>query len=359
MKQFDDNIFACEVGPRLHDSLKPSTPIYRIIDFFSAARLIRDHCLYVPLSTQFSDDNEGIERSLSIHATAAGPCAGAQSLFFQSKREFIEHQKLQKRFNYVSCWTQQRESVAMWALYSADHCSVQVETTIEKLSEAFKTFARKEYNPFNMSIDKGEKRNLVVSVDIMPVSYISLINLGRQIDRRRRAYDKLERLGKINLNAALTMESKRDRDRMFQYSFAPFSLKDESFSHEQEIRGILKMTPVDHQTLDEIQVALAKEDRSKAVNEVACNNAQTFNARCEAEEQARKRGLVLPRSIEFLTPHNFILSATIDPRCPPHKKAFIIDFLEAHNVHVTESRCFGHATDHISIVPRAKLLRGG
>lgn len=357
MKQFDDKTFAHEVGPRLHGSLEPSTPIYRIVDFFSAARLIRDRRLYVPLSTQFSDENEGIERSLSIHATAAGPCAGVQPLFFRSKQEFIEHQKLEKRFNYVSCWTQQRESVAMWALYSQDHCSVQVATTIGNLSAAFETLAREEYNPFELSIDNDEQRNIVISVDIMPVSYISLINIGRQIDRRRRAYDKLERLGKINPKAV--NESRRDSDRIFQYSFAPFALKDESFSHEQEVRGILKMTPVDHHTLDEIQVALATKDWLIAVNEVACNNAQTLVARYEAEEQARKRGMVLPQSIELLTPNNFVSSASIDPRCPPHKKAFMIDFLKAHNVHVTESQCFGHATNHISIVPRARLLRGG
>ncbi len=354
--RFDDQIFACEVGPRLHDSLKPTIHIYRIIDFFSAARLIHDHLLFLPLSTQFSDNNEGIEKSLSIHATATGPCAGVQPLFFRSKEEFIQNQKLEKNFNYISCWTKQRESVAMWALYSKDYCSVQVSTTIEKLCTAFKTFALDKYNPFELSIDNGEQRNLVDSVDIMPVNYISLVNLARKIDRRRRAYDKLELLGKINLETTSANESKRDRNRMFQYYFAPFSLKDESFSHEQEVRGILKMTPVDQQTLDEIQYNLATKDYSLAVDEVALNNVQTFDARHVAYEQARKRGLKLPQSIELLTPHDFVTSVTIDPRCPPHKRAFMIDFFKAHNVQITESECFGYAADHIPIVPRAKLL---
>ena len=168
MIRFDDQTFAADVGPRLHASLKPTTPIYRIIDFFSAAQLIRDRQLYVPISTQFADDNEGIERSFRTYAIAAGPCAGF-SPHFQSKDEFIEQQTLEKMSSYISCWTQQRESVAMWALYSEDRCSVQITTSIEKLSFAFKTLARNEYNPLELSLDNDEKRNLVISVAIMPV----------------------------------------------------------------------------------------------------------------------------------------------------------------------------------------------
>ena len=353
---FDDQHFALEVGPKQHPSLRRTTSVYRIIDFFSAAQLIGHGNLFVPLATRLSDANEGIDQSLMIQARDVEPCASTAS-YFRSKQDFIAHQELKKGFNYISCWTQQRESVAMWELYSGDHCSVQVATTIELLSGAFGALARNEYNPLELSFSNSEQRSTVISVDIIPVSYMSLINVGRRIDRRRRAYDKLERLGKIKSPMSISEWSSRDRERFHQYHFAPFTLKDESFSHEQEVRAVLQMAAIDRQVLDEIKVALAAEDWSLAVNDVALKNAKTYYARSIAQEQSRKRGLVLPQSIELSTPNGFVSSAAIDPRCPPHKRAFMEEFLKAHNVPIIESTCFGHAVNHIPIIPRAKLLQ--
>ena len=112
--------------------------------------------------------------------------------------------------------------------------------------------------------------------------------------------------------SALKKESIRDRDRYLQYNFAPFTLKDESFSHEREVRVILKMTSVDQLSLEEIQVTLATEDLSAAVNETALNNTKTYIARHVAQEQSLKRGLMLPQSIKLSTPYDFVSSATID-----------------------------------------------
>jgi hypothetical protein len=192
--KFDDKNFGLWVCPEINDTLKPTTPIYRIIDFFSAAKLIRKLLLFVPLATRFSDANEGIDQSLTSHATTSGPCAGMVGRHFQSKQDLIAHHTKEKESNYISCWTQQRESVAMWALYSEDHCSVQVATTIGQLYDAFNTLARNEYNPFTLSLDNDEQRNIVISAHVMPVKYVSLLDIGKQIDRRRRAYDKLEKL---------------------------------------------------------------------------------------------------------------------------------------------------------------------
>src|SRR5687768_7005838 len=60
-------------------SLPRNTPIYRIIDFFSAAHRVTTNSLYIPIAERLKDSNEGIDAALDLYAVSAGSCAGIAS----------------------------------------------------------------------------------------------------------------------------------------------------------------------------------------------------------------------------------------------------------------------------------------
>ena len=180
----------------LPSSLPRDTPIYRIIDFFSAAHLVTTNSLYIPTAERLKDPNEGIDAALDLYAVSAGPCAGITS-FFKNIDEFKDYQQRQKRANYVSCWSRVRESVAMWALYSSDLSSIQITTTIGQLEDALHSYYEREHDPRSAIDSAGQKGQFIQSARIAAVRYLSIIRLSALINRRRRAYDKLESKGLV------------------------------------------------------------------------------------------------------------------------------------------------------------------
>ena len=353
--QFDDEHFAIEVGPHLHSSLDAETPLFRIVDFYSFAKVVAESRLYIPLAVQFSDQNEGVDAALTRHAITSGPCAGAVGPHFKSKQEFLEYQTWKRSRSYISCWTRERESVAMWALYSQDHCSIQMETTVGRLVSAANRLAKENYNPLDAALDNNQHGLAVMRVELMPVAYISLIELGRRIDRRRRAFEYLEARGVISEMTSLNATSRRDLQRSGDYHFSSFSLKDASFSHEREVRLIVTATPVTGDMKLEARDFMVKFERESAVSDEAYYNAQIAYARALAQEESIAQGLQAPALLDLQVDSGFITKATIDPRCLSHKRDFMERFLESQKVTQGHSHCFGHVAKSFPVVPRSKL----
>jgi hypothetical protein len=141
---------------QVSSGLRDDMQIHRIVDFFSVAHLLTSNSLYIPLAERLIDPNEGIDSALDLYAVSAGPCAGI-TRFFRDNEEFKQHHQRDKRRNYVSCWSQLRESVAMWALYSLDSSSVQITTTIGRLKDALRSYFKREHDPRNAI--KNTKKN--------------------------------------------------------------------------------------------------------------------------------------------------------------------------------------------------------
>ena len=110
------------------DSLSDQTPLFRIVDFFSAISMITDNSFMYTRADQFSDPNEGIDRLLR-QLEVAIPGGGCGGMGWWDEETANRHHEAVKRSYYVSCWSKNPESVAMWSLYSLDLCSVRLETT--------------------------------------------------------------------------------------------------------------------------------------------------------------------------------------------------------------------------------------
>ena len=344
------------VGPRTDQPLEHSTALTRIIDFFSAADLITSRRLYIPLAKKFQDPNEGVEASIDLQSIVSGPCAG---VVFPANPDsnFFDVQRNQLLSNYVSCWTMERESVAMWSLYSPDKSSIQIETTYQSLLEALTTLAIERHDPNTFDVDSEEICVLISRIGLLPVRYITLESLLKRIDRRRKAYDHLDSLGRIQEKKGTDwLRGNRDMQRANEYKYSPFSLKDSSFSHEREVRAIITAGCFDNAILR----AAIESDQSYSIilNDTAdaCKRDGALLGIChKIQELSDKKGLGLPDSFKLEVGTDFIKSVTIDPRCPPHKEAFMRDFFTNQGITIRESRCFGHAAKGASLIPRRNI----
>ena len=85
----------------------------------------------------------------------------------------------------------------MWALYSSDLSSIQITTTIGQLEDALHSYYEREHDPRSAIDSAGQKGQFIQSARIAAVRYLSIIRLSALINRRRRAYDKLESKGLV------------------------------------------------------------------------------------------------------------------------------------------------------------------
>jgi hypothetical protein len=115
---------------------------------------------------------------------------------------------------YGQCWTLEKESDAMWRIYS--HCKngVKIKGTIRKLLEAI-------YDSHDLSADR--------KYFIGKVRYLEM----RQID---------DIVNKLNMNYVT--------DRTFQFQTRMLLIKREAFKHEKEIRVIYRS---DEEALEDIK----------------------------------------------------------------------------------------------------------
>lgn len=318
--KFDDHL------PRV-SGVDRNQRLYRIVDFFSAAQAIEGGGLYVPLASTFADANEAIDAAMELLSIAAGPCAGI-ARHFGSEEEFIKYQRSVANRNYVSCWTRTKESVAMWALYSGDESSVQITTTAGHLEQAAIAFAEKQSSPME-AIDLGTgDGQFVDSSKIVLVNYENLGELAQSIDRRRRAYDKLEAAGRIPKEPDLLGRGLRESKRAIQYRFEALEHKDQSFSHEAEVRLIINCAPHNTETLK-----IAQTDIDEMVNRPETDvshpehgRSMLLYGRAILREEAWKRDMRCTPHISLPLHSAFVTEVTIDPRCPVHKHQFMKDY---------------------------------
>ncbi|GEM_PF-1646507 len=332
--------------------------VYRIVDFFSAAQTIAESFLYVPLASTLDDSNEAIDAAVEYVAISAGPCAGI-ARHFSTTEDFIQHQKSVADQHYVSCWTKTKESVAMWALYSKDFSSIQLSTTVEDLERAAVTYAYAQYDPRPaIHIGKGAGQFLDQS-KIAAVKYDDLRKIAKALDRRRRAYDKLEAARKISHEVDLHSLSKAEGRRAEQYRFETLEHKDSSFAHESEVRLILAFSPYNEDTLavarSELAEMASRSDTDSTHSEY--ERGMLLYARAILREEAWKRRLTCKPSIYLPLHKDFVTDVTIDPRCPPHKRQFMRSYFENQGISVAESTCFGHAAGGFVVTPRHSLLQ--
>jgi hypothetical protein len=165
--------------------LKPDLRVYRTLDFFSAAAIVSQRLLMFSRADTFEDKNEGVERLL-LQLEVTSPDSGCGMGWTDQKSARKAHESL-KRSHFISCWSSNPESVAMWSLYSPDYCSVRVSTSIRKLGGVVEELLRKYCISRINETDLGKRVVVAIAGRVAPVTYVSLAQIAARVSRRARA----------------------------------------------------------------------------------------------------------------------------------------------------------------------------
>ena len=319
-------------------SLSLDTKVYRIVDFYSAAELITNQSFMIPSSKNFEDSNDGIGQLMAALYNT-WPQSGC-GVSWKSQEDLEKALDKGKKSSFVSCWSRNPESVAMWSLYSKDTCSIRIETTIEKLADLCRN-AADEYNFGHFeNLRDGDTICYCVDGEIHDINYRDLITVTQQIKRRVKARKRLEvrfmRNGEDpkKLGDPMSASSKNMKDRFVDgLSLSELRhVKDVSFKHEEEIRVHIPIIKheLDQHFLDTIRPS---DGAVKRNNEFSCINKE------------------IPDRIFVKTPNEFVVSVAIDPRAPEYKRLFIEKYFRDLGISIKQSSCFKSAVSYIDLYP--------
>ena len=271
------------------------TPIYRFFDFFALVDTFRNRRLRFSAPSTFPDKNEGLEIIYNSLRAAVEANDGSYPGITNQEDILRFHNSL-KQSSFICSWTRNADSIALWSLYSADRCGVRISSTVSKLNAAIDDFARNysmqlQFNRFGLT--DGASYAFIQGATVREVSYDNLRALHENILRNGSSPEILSDLEKKNV-----LES--------------FTLKDEAYIHEQEIRGI-----------------------------VTCGSAIPSGSTSPYKFTDSAPWLDGDHVYVDIR-DDFIDSVAIDPRCPKDKRKIIEDYLRDHNIALSLSRAFGY-----------------
>lgn len=318
----------------LHPSLTNDTVLYRTLDFFSAAAIVKNRQLMFSRADTFSDKNEAIDRLLA-QLEISMPKSGCGMGWHDGETARAHHEKV-KKSHYISCWSQNAESVAMWSLYSPDHSSVRISTTVSKLRRPVEALLAKYVIDRLTENDLGKRIVVSVAGHIAPVEYASLSSIARKLTRRVKAHRRIatryaqEGKPMPQLSQIDPRYFQREQQRRFTELSTTCRFKDISFKHEAEVR---------------LSIRLAEETCTPHVLKDRALLDPSHEHHEVLKFQLGVWGFISSAS---LPTHEFAScsvhlgdTVAIDPRCPVHKAEFIRNWFTAQGVAVVESECFG------------------
>lgn len=318
----------------LHTSLTETTRVNRILNFFSAAEVVNERRMLFSRADTFPDQNEGIDKLLgSLESVIPNGYGLGWSGDKSARSDYIA----MRRSHFVSSWSLQNESAAMWSMHSEDLCSVKIFTRISKLTAIVENFIHKYgYAQLNRA-DKGSHVVVVKEAKIAPVEYVSLVELSRQVTNRLAARNRLaasyHRRG-LEFPALLVTNPRfldREKFRQIEELRRAFNIKDASFGHEAEVQVAITLGEeiCSERILKEQAFLNPRHPEHMFANNILSNFGPV-------------RTKILPKHEFIDCPDEFIEAVSIDPRCPSYKADFMRRWFEEHNIKVIDSSCLGY-----------------
>ena len=325
-------------------TLSDDTPIYRIVDFYAAADIVKNKHLRISRSDTFSDKNEGV--GLLLVQIQISRMTDALGMGWTDRASAEQSHLRHKQSHYVSCWTETPESIAMWSMYSNDKCSVRLRTSVGKLKSVVENFVNKKSLLALGEKDLGKLVVTAVRGSVARVEYEPLYPLARRMLRRAKAYERIYARRMRNNVAIPTIGNlperyfQREKQRGFSRLENEFYIKDISYEHEREVRFVIAMAEreFDDQLLREINEYKFEKKFDMSIilrlrNGDIRNNQLSNYAFAECGE-------------------DFVEEVSVDPRCAEHKRTFMVEWFNALGVRVSNSHSFGYIPEAFDVFPR-------
>ncbi|WP_459705290.1 hypothetical protein [Stutzerimonas marianensis] len=308
------------VEPPFSETPDDSQHIYRFISLYELINLAKNKKLKLSLLAAQDDKNEGIGEILRF----ASPTLSC--LFTRSEKVSQEYVRLINN-TYVTCWTTDYDSIAMWLLYSPHQESIRIKTTVGKLRSALNDF--EETNNWSKHLDYTDGSSLLTwESKLSQVKYVNLNDLLSEIDefysQYRNMCDNHPARGESDWhsNQEGFIKTFKELDKAFseKFGFLNGFIKDSGFSHEKELRGLV---------------------RAGVRNSISADDWRASDDISLVPFSSAAPG-VLPSFAYAETNDNFIEEICFDPRMPEYKRSVIRDALTPLSIQESESRCFGN-----------------
>lgn len=282
----------------------------------------------------YPDQNEGVDRLvMALYASAKGRGCGGFGAHDEASAAKMVHQERNCRF--VSCWSKNPESHAMWSMYSPDHASVKAQTTVGKLQELCALALAEQWTYYHFKVGDEELKQtaFLCDAEVLPVRYEDLQHLLKRLARRTRLARRIVKDTKFSLEKL--RPNGRNGSSQWTGFLEPSVLKHRAFEYEAEVRAALRFgwEPSLLSGLDEQRNRVL--DAAKGSLEILTGLKFMNSAAQPRVDETNLKHYSAP------TPEGFISAAFIDPRAPAHKRDFIANFLREQGVEVKNSEAFG------------------
>jgi hypothetical protein len=182
---------------------------------------------------------------------------------------------------------------------------------------------------------------------ISKVNYESLQNLTRKVERRAKAFERIYARYERNKKPLPTLGNiparfyEREEKREISSLKVPFNLKDESYSHELEIRVVASFGE---------EICTDRMLEEKEFLDPSHKDHVALKMTLSAWGQVSTGRLPEYDFTECCS--DFIEAVAIDPRCPAHKRKFMDEWFRKHGIVIEKSNCFGYLPDGFEMFPK-------
>jgi hypothetical protein len=322
----------------LGSGLSHATKVYRIVDFFSAAEMTESGRIRLTRVKDYTDVNEGVDRLVRAYVTSVVDECALPLDRTNSTATVAQQIAYERSSQFVSCWSTNPESHAMWAMYSPDRCGIRVQTTVGKLLQVSQTAFKSSWTEL-LAVPEGAwiERPVVVAANVLPVRYENLHQLLHRLARRKRlAMRVIKKVGFQDdfTGRGIPRSMQRLEEKWEPLLKAQF-LKDSAYAYEAEVRVCVRLgtypSDVLHHFLMEA-TSIDKEDQplDRERRAAALSRSLPFGA-SPISTDAGPSHLMAGHS-------DLIESVCVDPRAPTYKAAYIERFFAGRNIPVERSR---------------------
>ncbi len=301
--------------------------LYRIMSFFELYELLINKHLKMTKLSLMEDLNEGFAYSLkSLLPDTFNPG------FLSSNRLCEESYNLARESNFITCWTKEKESMAMWLLYSKDFKSIRVKTSKEKLKKVIDHFLDDLFYAKHYYSNSGTLMSNHIECEIGDVKYINFKDYRNKISKLKEKFDfELDNLKEktVENHTKLVTKLFDESEKLISHKDILF-LKNKAYQHENEVRAGIRLV---------FRNDMKKEDVDKRFEgaETMSDLSGTFIFR---ETKIDDFNNVYYIDLEI---DDFIEEICFDPRMPSYQKDIYLNILGLEDdKRVVSSDIFGN-----------------
>ncbi len=314
--------------------------LYRYVNFCELYNIIKHKKLKFSKLSLMDDLNEGIYQAITSQLPT-----GLNIGFSKSHEEIVKYHNHIKEHNYISCWTTEKDSMAMWLLYSKDKNSFRIRTTKAKLKKSADRFMKDNCWTKHINSKEGTIQSSNTKAKIKNVEYINL----NEVIKKIKNLHKDERIKIKNL------DSKNSQHEIWKHAYRqikedtsqkaeklienPIFIKDKAYQFENEVRVLLDVDMRNNITENEFIKNKYFDFKEYSIGEMDYIMGTATTDFSESK--------IFPNIIEIDIDESFIEEVCIDPRMLEYQQKIFKEILNIDNKFIT-SDIFGCMTDEIN-----------